>query len=216
VASKKMWIDRVKVTTLIPAYNEEQTIGDVIQEALKYVDEVLVVDDGSTDRTGDVAQRSGAKVIKHDKNMGVLEALRTAFKASSSSVIVTLDADGQCPPLDIPRLIEPILEGKADLVLGVRDKVPHRSERIITFLTSLKVKCSDAGTGFRALKIELAKEMRLRGACPCGTFVLEAYKHNARIVEVPVQVKPRMYGKRKIRTRHIKQFFYLLKDIVLW
>jgi len=204
----------VKITALIPAYNEEQTVGEVVREALRYVDEVLVVDDGSTDDTSQLADRAGAKVIRHDENKGVLEALKTGFKASSGDVIVTLDADGQCSPTDIPRLTEPIMEGKADLVLGVRDRIPHCSERIITSLTSLKVKCSDAGTGFRALKARLAKEMKLHGVCACGTFILEANKHHARIAEVPVQVKPRMYGERRIRTRHIKQFFYVLKNLI--
>jgi len=204
----------VKVAAVIPTYNEEQTVGDVVREALKYVDEVLVVDDGSTDRTGDIAESSGARVIKHDRNKGVLEALKTGFKAVNCHVIVTLDADGQCPSQDIPRLVEPILKGEADLVLGVRDKIPHRSEKIITSLTSLKVKCSDAGTGFRALKCELAKEMRLYGTCPCGTLVLEAHKQNARIAEVPLQVRPRMHGKRKIRTRHIRQCFYVLRHLI--
>ncbi len=73
---------------------------------------------------------------------------------------------------------------------------------------------SDAGTGFRAIKAELAKKMRLHGTCLCGTFVLEAHKLGARITEIPVEVKPRMYGRRKVRTRHIKQFFYVLKDLL--
>jgi glycosyltransferase involved in cell wall biosynthesis len=205
----------VKIAAVILAYNEEQTIGDVVRGALRHVDEVLVVDDGSTDQTSQVAERAGARIIKHDKNKGVLEALKTGVRAADSDVVVTLDADGQYSPTDISRLIEPVLEGKADLVLGVRDRVPHRSERVITSLVALSVKCSDAGTGFRAIRGELAKKMKLYGSCPCGTFVLEAHKHNARIAEIPVHAKPRVYGKRKIRTRHVKQFFYVLMCLVL-
>jgi len=97
----------------------------------------------------------------------------------------------------------------------VRSKIPYFSEKVINFLSNQGVKCSDVGTGFRAIKADLARKMKLHGACLCGTFVLEAHRLEARIAEVPVQIKPRIHGKRRIRTRHLRQFFYVLKDLIL-
>lgn len=149
-----------------------------------------------------------------DKKLGVPKSIQNGFVLVHGDVIVTMDADGQHDPSDIPKLIKPLTEGKAEVALGVRDEISDRSERIINLLTNLSVKCSDVGTGFRAIRAGLAKKMRLHGACLCGTFVLEVHKHGARITEIPVQIKSRMYGKRKVRTRHIKQFFHVLTDLI--
>ena len=203
-----------KVSVVIPAYNEAMSIGEVIDNCKAFFDEIIVVDDGSTDDTAKIARNSGAVVIRNEKNLGVTKATQNGFKAAQGDIIVTMDADGQHDPSDIPKLIEPLAEGKAEVALGVRSEIPHRSERIINALTNLSVKCSDAGTGFRAVKADLAKKIKLHGTCLCGTFVLEAHKRGARIVEIPVQTKPRIYGKRKVRTRHIRQFFCVLKDLV--
>jgi glycosyltransferase involved in cell wall biosynthesis len=210
-----LWSDMVKFKTsaVIPAYNEAASIRNVIVECKRFCDEIIVVDDGSTDNTAEAAESSGAVVVRHEKNLGVTRTIECGFKAAEGDIIVTMDADGQHSPSDIPKLIDPISKGKADVVFGVRALTPHRSERIINKLTNLRVKCSDVGTGFRAIKAELAKKMRLHGTCLCGTFVLEAHKRGARITEIPVEVKPRMYGMRKVRTKHIKQFFYVLKDL---
>lgn len=205
---------KFKTSVVIPAYNEAASLRNVIVECKRFCDEIIVVDDGSTDDTAEAAESTGAVVVRHEKNLGVTRAIESGFEVAHGDIIVTMDADGQHPPSDIPKLIKPISNGKADVVLGVRTLIPYRSERIINKLTNLSVKCSDAGTGFRAIKAELAKKMRLQGTCLCGTFVLEAHKLGARITEIPVEVKPRMYGRRKVRTRHIKQFFYVLKDLL--
>ena len=209
-----MYMAKPKVSVVIPAYNEALSIGGVVAHCKAFCDEVIVVDDGSTDDTAEVARKSGAKVVRNEKNLGVTKTTQRGLEAAHGDIIVTMDGDGQHDPADIPRLIKPIVNGEGDVVLGVREKIPNLSERIINALTNLGVKCSDAGTGFRAMRGDMAKRMRLRGTCLCGTFLLEAHKHGARIVEVPIKVKARAYGERRIKTRHIKQFFHVLRDLI--
>ena len=203
-----------RVSVVIPAYNEAMSIGDVIANCKAFCDEIIVVDDGSRDDTAEIAKKNGAFVIRNDKNFGVTRATQRGLEAAHGDIIVTLDADGQHAPSDIPNLIKPITDGRGDIVLGARDKIPNPSERIINALTNLGLKCSDAGTGFRAIRASIAKRMKLHGTCLCGTFVLEAHKHGARIVEIPVRTKRRIYGKRKVKTRHIKQFLYVARDLI--
>ena len=84
----------MKVSLVIPALNEEKTVGGVVSKALRYVDEVIVVDDGSSDRTSEEALAAGARVIRHAQRMGYHQALKTSFKAASGDVILTMGADG--------------------------------------------------------------------------------------------------------------------------
>ena len=109
---------RPTISAVIPAYNEEKTIGEIVTKTIQHVDEVIVVDDGSTDDTAVIARRTSASVVQNEENRGVLVALARGFKAAKGEVLVTLDADGQHDPDEIPILVEPILEGHADLVLG--------------------------------------------------------------------------------------------------
>lgn len=204
--------DETTVSAVIPAYNEEKTIEAVVKGALSHVDEVLVVDDGSTDDTARIAEEARAKVLKQ-QNAGVLKATELGLREATCDIIVTLDADGQHDPSEIPSLIEPILRGEADLVMGIRPELPYLSERILTSLTSIRVPIGDASTGFRAVRREIAREMSLHGACLCGTFVLEAHRHGARVAGVPISIKERE-GERRIQTRHLRQFFTVLWDVL--
>lgn len=107
----------------IPALNEEKSIGKLVEATRKYVDKVLVVDDGSKDATAKAAEQAGALVVRHRKNLGIGSARSTIFKKSlelDADVLVMLDADGQHNPDDIPRVIEPILNGEADISVGKR------------------------------------------------------------------------------------------------
>ncbi len=204
--------DQTKVSAVIPAYNEENTIEAVVKGALSQVDEVIVVDDGSTDDTAQLAEAAGARVLKQ-VNAGVLTATERGLREAAGDVVVTLDADGQHDPSDIPRLVEPILRNSADLVMGVRPDLPYLSERILTWLTSIRAPVGDASTGFRAVRRRIAGEMRLHGACLCGTFVLEAHRRGARVAGVPVSIKERE-GERRIQTSHFRQFFAVLWDVL--
>lgn len=202
------------VSVVIAAWNERDRIAWVIKEAKKYADELIVVDDGSTDGTRQVAEKLGAKVVSNNGKKGYIGAIKTGFKKAEGDIIVTLDADGEHKPRDIPQLIEPILEGKADLVLGNREKIARVSERLINRLTNLKVRTGDSGTGFRAMKKELAMKLGLKGKCTCGTLVLEASLYGARIAAVPVtlEVIPK---ERDIAWHHFWQIFFVLRLLLL-
>jgi len=197
------------ISVVIPAYNEQKRIGEVIKQTRKFADEVIVVDDYSTDNTKELCQELGAKVVTNERRKGYVGATKTGFEEASHQTIVTLDADGEHDPGDIPRLVEPILVGKADLVLGRRQEIPRISERLINSLTNLKVKVADSGTGFRALERGLASKLNLKGKCTCGTLVLEANHHDATIVEVPITIR-HVPETRSIAWGHFWQIFYIL------
>jgi glycosyltransferase involved in cell wall biosynthesis len=152
-----------KIIAAIPCFNEERFIGSVVLKAKNYVDQVMVIDDGSTDKTAMVAEQARVTVVKHDSNRGKGAAVRTAFeqaKEMGCSALVLLDGDGQHEPADIPRLLEPVLHGQADMVVGSRflqieSPVPgYRiwGQRVLTFFTNLgsRVKLTDSQSGFRA------------------------------------------------------------------
>ena len=111
------------VVVCVPAYNVERTIGDVIKRCLKYANRVVVCDDGSADFTLVEAEKAGATIIKHLTNKGKGAALHSLFEYSkelSLDVMVTIDGDGQFLPEDIPKIIQPILDNTAEIVIGYR------------------------------------------------------------------------------------------------
>lgn len=197
------------VTAIIPAYNESNRIADTINQIKKFVDEIIVIDDASTDNTAYIANKSGATVLTHSVNKGYIEAIKYGFKMAHGNIVITLDADGEFPANRIPDILRPILENQADMVQGHRDLVPRPSERLITWLARKKTDVGDSGTGMRALKTELAKKLILKGKCICGVFSLEVASMGGRIMEIPITLvgvdKP-----RKIAWFHCLQLFYLL------
>lgn len=201
------------VTAVIPAYNESGRVKTTVKNVAKFVDEVIVVDDASQDETEKEAAEAGAKVIQQTYNQGYIAAVKRGFREAKEGIVVTIDADGEFPAKNIPDLVQPILDGQADMVQGRRDSVPRPSERFLTWLASLKGSVGDSGTGFRALKKDLAQQLTLRGKCICGIFSLEVLDKGGRIIEVPVQLKT-VNKPRRIAWYHIGQFFYLLPWLV--
>ena len=111
------------ILACIPAYNVEKTIAKVVVQTKKYVDKVIVCDDGSSDMTGEIATKLGAEVIRHERNRGYGAALASLFRRAREldpEVMVTLDADCQHNPEDIRRVVTPVLKGAADIVVGSR------------------------------------------------------------------------------------------------
>lgn len=199
-----------KVSVVVPAHNEAGRIGKVIKETKPHADEILVIDDQSTDNTTQVAEEAGARVIGNSLQKGYIGAIKTGFRSAKGDIILTMDGDGEHDPQDIPRLIKPIMEGKVDLVLGKRELVARPSERFISWLTKIKTGIEDSGTGFRALRRDLAVKLNLKGYCTCGIFALEAFHLGAKIIEIPIQLKE--IDKSKASAwKHIPQTYYVAK-----
>ncbi|MDP6906364.1 MAG: glycosyltransferase family 2 protein [Candidatus Thalassarchaeaceae archaeon] len=153
------------IIAAMPVYNEEETIGSVVLSCIPHVDEVLCVDDGSSDSSSRIAEKLGATVFHHRSNRGYGGALKTIFKIARekrAKALVILDSDGQHIATDIPRLLEPILNNNADFVIGSRfisggssDDMPtYRSLgiKVITAASNLSsdLKIKDTQSGFRA------------------------------------------------------------------
>ena len=202
----------MSISIVIPAYNEAKRIGDVIRSAISYSNDILVVDDGSTDNTALVAKDAGARVISLN-HTGYIAALKKGFREAEGDIIVTIDGDGEHCTEDIPRLTSKITNENIDLVIGTRKRIPRVSERFINRLTNLRIKIADSGSGFRAIKRKLALQLRLYGHCTCGILVLEAFYLGASIAEVPITIniteKP-----RGIAWYHFKQIFQVIKWVL--
>lgn len=190
----------------IPAFNEEQTIARVILEAQKFAGKVVVCDDGSTDYTARIAEHLGAQVVRHKKNEGYGASIKSLFQRAvelNADIFVTLDADGQHEPAEIPFVIEPILQGSADVVIGSRfvDKqgtaeMPLYRQigaKIITKMVNGSVKnvVTDAQSGFRAYSRQAFDCLNVseEGMGASVEILLNASKNDLRIVEVPSTCK---------------------------
>lgn len=191
------------ITAILPAYNEEVSIGSVVLRARKYTDHVIVVDDGSSDSTAEVARLAGAEVISHPKNMGKGAALRTGFGSlNGSDVVVTIDTDGQHDPADIPKLVEPILRGEADMVNGSRylngnkkDTPLYRrlGQKVLDTAINLDsgLSVTDSQSGFRAFSAAVKDAFRFNenGLAIESEMLADAASAGLRVKEVEIGVR---------------------------
>jgi len=188
----------------IPAYNEEKNIAKIIVKLQKVADKIIVCNDGSTDLTGVIAEKMGAVVINHTKNLGYGGAIRSIFlKAEEldSDILVTFDADGQHRVDDIQIVLEPIIKNEADIVIGSRflngdDKnVPQYRKfgiKAITSITntSMDMKLTDSQSGFRAYNKKILKEIIPSdyGMGVSTEILIKSSKKGFRIKEVPIKI----------------------------
>jgi len=187
----------------IPAYNEGGIIGEIVRKSVKYVDKVIVCDDGSKDETYHEAKSAGAIVIRHDKNIGKGAALKSLFEKSkeiSPDVIVTLDGDGQFLPSEIPKIIQPILDGNADIVIGNRfrnnkkeiPKYRRVGNKILDKFASMasELPFEDTQSGFRGYSKKAIDLIRFssKGFAADAEILIDASKKDLRIVEESVSV----------------------------
>ncbi|AEG18404.1 glycosyltransferase family 2 protein [Methanobacterium paludis] len=193
----------VKITALLPAYNEEISIGSMVIKTKKHVDEVIVIDDGSTDATAKIAEVAGAKVIKHESNLGKGAALKTGFEAvDGADVVVTIDADGQHSPSEIPKLITPIINGETDVVNGSRyinggekNTPTYRrvGQSVLDIATNIngRTNITDSQSGFRAFAAHTIPVFRFHqnGFGIESEMLTDASNAGLRIEEVSVSVE---------------------------
>ena len=183
----------------IAAYNEARYVGSIVLQARQYVDEVVVVDDGSTDNTARVAELAGATVVRHPENRGkgaAIQSILAEARKRNPDVLILLDADAQHDPNEIPVLVKPISEG-FDLVIGSReaqeDKTPlyRRIGKKVIFRSSQlasRTNIYDSESGFRALSPKAINELELQanGFAVESEMITLAADKKLKITEVPI------------------------------
>jgi hypothetical protein len=204
-----------KVAVVIPAYNEAESVADVVRaippEVCGVETAVLVVDDGSRDGTTEVAEGAGAVVARHVINRGGGAALRTGYRLmadAGADIVVTLDADGQHLPSEMPKLVKPVLDREVDVAHGSRvlgSAAPNTRSRelgivffnrLVSFITRTKV--SDCSNGYRAVRASVLPKLVLRQEqFHTSEFLIEAIKRGIPAKEVPVTVVERTHGHSK-------------------
>lgn len=196
-----------KPTTVacIPAFKEEATIAKVVLSTKKYVDHVIVCDDGSPDMTGEIAENLGAIVVKHKRNTGKGAAIRSLISEArkhDADIVVFLDADGQHDPSEIEMLVKPIEHGEADFVVGSRylgfsNEIPLKRKiglKIVDYLMNRtgRTDVNDTQCGFRAISrkgLEIVSSFNAEGFGVESEMLALASHNGIRIMEVPVNVR---------------------------
>lgn len=192
----------MRVCAVIPALNEATRIADVVRGALQYTDEVIVVADGSTDGTADVARKAGARVIEHSINSGAGAATMTGLLAARRlgfDAVVTIDADGQHAVQDIPRLVDALKNEHADLVIanrfGRKNSIPSIRRfanfcgNVLTFAVT-GMYLPDTQCGFKVFGQKAVQNINLKmsGFEFCTEIIREAATHKWKVVSVPSKV----------------------------
>jgi len=220
----------MKLSIIIPAYNEEKTISPVIESIPKEFSsidkvKVIVIDDGSTDNTAKIAKKCGATVFSFKKNQGLAKAISFGFSKcieNNSDIMIILDADNQYDSKEIPLILKPIIEKKADIVLGDRqvktlDHMPAQkrignqiASKVLSSVVGMKI--SDGQTGFRAFNREAMKRIHLfSNYTYTQETIMQAKYKNLKIVEVPIT-----FRKRHDESRLISNIFtYAFKSVSL-
>lgn len=216
-----------RIVAVIPCYNEQATIGRVVLGALRSATDVIVINDGSMDRTEEEAKRAGALVISHPKNRGKGAALKTAFeylKQMQFKAAVVMDGDGQHDPAEITRLVEPIIKGNADMVIGSRylegaDKIPFYrkiGQRVLNYVTYQvsKVRVSDSQSGYRSFSYRAVKEMELKekGFSVESEMQIIAGRKDLKVVEIPIST---IYNGKAKRNPFAHGFNVLFRVLLL-
>jgi dolichol-phosphate hexosyltransferase len=222
------------VTAVIPARNEERCIGEIIERTSPFCDEIVVVDGNSRDRTAQIAGSfgDGVRVVK-DNGKGKGDAVRVGAFAARYETVVYLDADGSHDPADIPALVKPIKEGKADLVIGSRatggsDELHGDVEKLLRMIGSdiiliginvrWKQNLTDSQNGFRAIRTEVMRSIRTVENITTieQEMTMKCLKNGYRVSEVPSHEYARKYGESTIKLRKVwfRYIYSFLKNLI--
>jgi glycosyltransferase involved in cell wall biosynthesis len=189
-----------KIIAVIPAHNEQKYISSVVKQTKKYVDEVIVVDDASTDKTGELAKKAGAVVLRHEINLGLGGTLKTGCDGAlilEADIIITLDGDGQHDPHEIPKLVKKLEETKADAVFGERPfskempfvkKIGNKFFHVFS-KSIFGIKVKDTQTGYRLFTARAYEKIRWKSAdyAVASEMLINAEKHNLKYVPQEVR-----------------------------
>jgi len=202
----------MKITCVIPAFNEEKHITQVIAQVRPFVQEIIVVDDCSQDKTAALAKQSGVIVIQHAINRGQGASLQTGTEHAldrQADIIVHFDADNQFQAKEITDIIEPIIQGQAEAVLGSRflgkkSNLPWQKKYLIMPLARLvnriffNINLSDPQSGFRALNRATAQKIKITndGMAHCSEILYQLFKNKIKVKEVPITVVYHQYGQK--------------------
>jgi glycosyltransferase involved in cell wall biosynthesis len=209
--------DEPLISVIIPVFNEELTIGNTIKRAevvlqkLDFRYEIIVVDDFSKDRSLELSNRLGVRVYSFRKHMGKGYALRAGFTNAKGDIITTIDSDGSHRPEELPSLLTPILQDKADLVIGSRylnqkpaaaKKLNAIGVRLFNFLIRVftRVAVSDSQSGYRVMKSKVLRNMSLRsgGYEIESEMLVKTARQGFRVMEVPISFEQRTYGRSRL------------------
>jgi len=200
MSAKRQSGSEIKTVAAIPAYNESKNIESIIKRTYKYVDQVIVLDDGSVDGTDKIAEAAGAMVVRHVSNQGKGVAISNVFRIARSiqpQALVLLDGDGQHNPEEITLLIDPVLNRQIDMVVGSRflrnNKIPvyrRLGLSVLTLTTNIcsGLHCTDTQSGYRAFSKKSINAMTFheRGFAVESEMQFQAKQHNLRVLEVPI------------------------------
>lgn len=209
----------MKVTVCIPTKNEERTIRKIIRGCKPYADEIMVMDGHSTDRTREIAEEEGAR-FELDNGRGKGAGLRRAIEICDNEILCFIDADCSHDPNDIPKLVNPIKEGVADLVIGSRmrggsDELHGDIEKFIRMMGSdiitltinyrFNVRMTDSQNGFRAIRTSAGKRLGLTEDIFTieQEMLIKTLKKGYRAKDIPTHEYPRFYGDSGIDVRKV-------------
>jgi dolichol-phosphate mannosyltransferase len=221
----------VRVTVVIPARNEAPTLGGLLEKTIPLCDEIVVVDGHSTDGTADVAKTYGAKVVL-DNGKGKGDGIRVGARAATHEIVVFMDADGSHDPNDIPKLVEPIRRGEADLVIGSRGKggsdelhgdIPKLLRLVGSDIILIginwrwKANLTDSQNGFRAIRRDVILSLRLKENITTieQEMTMKCLKKGHVVTEVPTHEYARITGESTIKLKKVwfRYIYSFLRDL---
>jgi len=215
----------MKILCVIPAYNEEKNISKTVESAKKYINDILVINDGSKDKTKELAKEAGAKVLSHIINRGQGAGLETGneyARRHNYDIVVHFDADGQFLAEEIPDILKPIIEDGYPMSFGSRflnkkTKMPWFKKHIIMRLAKamnyifLGIRTTDPQSGFRAMNKQALKKIKIEndGMAHCSEILAKTYKYGLVFKEVPITVIYNEFG------QSLGSGFKTVKDLLI-